>query len=291
MSDIINGIVVVNKETGYTSHDVVNILRKKYGVKKVGHTGTLDPNATGVLPVCFGCATKVADMITLSDKEYIAELRLGIVTDTQDIWGNVINKKCVNVTKKEFTDAIMSFTGEIYQIPPMYSAIKMGGKKLYEYARKGIEIERKKRSVKVYETEILEMNEESAKIRVKSSKGLYVRTLCHDIGEKLGCGACMTSLKRTKSSVFGIENAHTLSEIEEIGLSEVIIKTDEVFKNLPFYVADDEIKTRLINGAVSTVSLDEGQYRVYSEEGDFLCVADVFFYHGRNVIKSRKLFI
>ena len=291
MNENLNGIVVVNKEQGYTSHDVVNILRKKYKIKKVGHTGTLDPNATGVLPVCFGSATKVADMITLSDKEYIAEMVLGKTTDTQDIWGKVVSQKDARVSQKDFEDAIMSFCGTVTQIPPMFSAIKVNGKKLYEYARAGIEIERKKRVVEIKEIEILNLTESTAKFRVKSEKGLYVRTLCNDIGEKLGCGACMTSLLRTQSSCFKISDANTLSQLDSKSLSDVLISTDKIFLNYPSYTADEEIKTRLINGAVSTVNLDKGQYRVYDETGLFLCVADVFYYNGRNVIKSKKLFI
>ncbi len=291
MSDNLNGIIIVNKEKGFTSHDVVNVMRKILKTKKVGHTGTLDPEATGVLPICFGNATKVADMITLSDKEYITELKLGIVTDTQDIWGEVISKNEVLVTKEEFERAIKSFIGNIKQIPPMYSAIKVNGKKLYEYAREGKEIDRQERDVTVFDIEILEIKNDTAKIKVKCSKGLYVRTLCHDIGQKLGCGACMTSLERTKSSVFTLENAYTLDELKEIDIEKVIMPTEDVFMHLPLFVANEEIEKRLINGAVSSVKAEKGLYRIRNTDGKFFCVGKVYFYNGRNVIKSDKLFL
>ena len=291
MNDNLNGIIIVNKEKGFTSHDVVNVMRKILKTIKVGHTGTLDPEATGVLPICFGNATKVADMITLSDKEYIAELKLGIVTDTQDIWGKVISKNEVLVTKEEFERAIKSFIGNIKQIPPMYSAIKVNGKKLYEYAREGKEIDRQERDVTVFDIEILEIKNDTAKIKVKCSKGLYVRTLCHDIGQKLGCGACMTSLERTKSSVFTLENAYTLDELKEIDIEKVIMPTEDVFMHLPLFVANEEIEKRLINGAVSSVKAEKGLYRVRNLDGKFFCIGKVYFYNGRNVIKSDKLFL
>ena len=291
MNDNLNGIIIVNKEKGFTSHDVVNVMRKILKTRKVGHTGTLDPEATGVLPICFGNATKVADMITLSDKEYIAELKLGVVTDTQDIWGNVIEEKDVNVNKSDFEIAIKSFIGNIKQIPPMYSAIKIDGKKLYEYAREGKEIERKERDVTVYDIEILKIDNTNASIKVKCSKGLYIRTLCHDIGQKLGFAACMTSLKRTKSSVFTLENAYTLDELKEMDIEKVIMPTEDVFMDLPLFRANDEIEKRLINGAVSSVKLKEGMYRVQNLKGKFFCIGKVYFYNGRNVIKSDKLFL
>ena len=214
MSEL-NGIVVVNKEKGYTSHDVVNVIRRILGTRKVGHTGTLDPNATGVLPVCVGKSTRVSDMLMFSDKEYIAKVKLGITNDTYDAWGSVLSENEVNVSECELKRAISSFTGEIMQLPPMYSAIKQNGKKLYELARSGIEVDRKERKITIYECELISFENDTFKIRVKCSKGTYIRSLCHDIGQYLGCGACMTELVRTKASVFDIENSMTLSKIEE----------------------------------------------------------------------------
>ncbi|MDE7231820.1 MAG: tRNA pseudouridine(55) synthase TruB, partial [Lachnospiraceae bacterium] len=193
-----NGIMNVYKEAGFTSHDVVAKLRGICKQKKIGHTGTLDPDAVGVLPVCFGSGTKLCDMLTDWDKEYIATLRLGLVTDTQDISGRVLLKtdpeKVQAVTEEQASESVMSFLGEYDQIPPMYSALKVNGKKLYELARAGREVERKPRRVQIRELEILEMSLSAIRFRVVCSKGTYIRTLCHDIGQKLGCGGVMKAL-------------------------------------------------------------------------------------------------
>ena len=199
----INGLIIIDKPSGFTSHDVVSKVRGILSYRKVGHTGTLDPEATGVLPICIGKGTKVSDMLMNSDKEYVAEVKLGVVTDTQDIFGEVIatsDASCVTLQNVE--DAIRHFTGDIRQIPPMYSAIKINGQKMYDLARKGIEVERKPRNITVYSIELLNFEGDVFKIKVKCSKGTYIRTLCHDIGEYLGCGACMLSLRRTQSSAF-----------------------------------------------------------------------------------------
>ncbi len=289
MNDI-NGIIVINKEKGYTSHDVVAKLRRILNTRKIGHTGTLDPEATGVLPICIGKATRVSDMILNSTKQYIAKLKFGITTDTQDIFGNVISQNEVNASKDEIISAIKSFEGDITQIPPMYSAIKIDGKKLYEYARKGIEVERKTRSVTIDKIEILDISTDSATIKVDCSKGTYIRTLCDDIGKKLGCGACMESLMRTKSSIFDIEKSVKIDDVTFENHKDYLIATDEVFSHYPKIIVNDEIKMRLINGAKSSVKKDEGMYRVYDEKGDFICVGRVEFYNGRNVVLSEKLF-
>lgn len=286
----ISGIIVINKEKGFTSHDVVAKIRRILGTRKIGHTGTLDPEATGVLPICVGKATKVCDMILNSDKEYIAEIKFGITTDTQDIFGNVLDEKIVSLEKGEIENAIMSFEGEIEQVPPMYSAVKIGGKKLYEYARRGVEVERAPRKVTIKKIDILETGSDTAKIKVLCSKGTYIRTLCSDIGEKLLCGACMTSLVRTKSAGFDIENAVTLERLESDGYKKHLINTDFVFASLPSFNADFDTKKRLVNGAKTTVSAPVGRYRVYDENGAFICVANVSKYNGRNVIVSEKLF-
>ena len=211
-----NGIINVYKEKGYTSHDVVAVLRKIAGQKKIGHTGTLDPDATGVLPVCLGRATKLCDLLTDRDKTYEAVLLLGKTTDTQDISGAILKEQPTDhLNEAEVTKVIESFKGTYDQIPPMYSALKVNGKKLYELAREGKTIERKSRKVEIKEIRILEMALPRVRMEVSCSKGTYIRTLCHDIGEKLGCFGCMESLLRTKVSRFEIESSLKLSEIQK----------------------------------------------------------------------------
>jgi len=291
--DELNGIVVVNKTKGYTSHDVVSVLRKILGTRKIGHTGTLDPNAEGVLPVCVGKSTKACDMLTFSDKEYIAEVKLGITTDTYDIWGNVTSEKPVDVSEECLREVIAGFVGDIEQIPPMYSAIKQNGKKLYELARQGIEVELKPRPVSIYECELLKFEGDTFSIRVSCSKGTYIRSLCHDIGKMLGCGACMSALIRTKSSVFSIEEAMTLDEIrkrvEENGASSIPGCVDRVFMTYPSLKVNSVVKQRLLNGAYSRVSNELGTYRVYDDDG-FVGVAEVIVGQKGNVIKIIKAF-
>lgn len=249
---MINGIINVYKEKGYTSHDVVARLRGILKQKKIGHTGTLDPEAEGVLPVCLGNGTKLCDMLTDKRKEYIAEFLLGVTTDTQDLTGAVIAQKEVRITEKEAEEAIMSFLGEYDQIPPMYSACKVNGKRLYELAREGKEVERKSRRITIYELEILSMNLPEVKMRVLCSKGTYIRTLCHDIGEKLGCGGAMKTLLRTQVERFSLEDARKLSEIEEIvkvgNTSEIVISVEEMFSELPAITVKDDFRGAVQNG-------------------------------------------
>ena len=204
---MINGIVIINKEKGYTSHDVCAKVRGILRQKKVGHTGTLDPDATGVLPVCLGNATKLCDVLTDKTKEYVATLLLGTVTDTLDIGGVVLSQNPVLVSEEEVREAVLSFLGKSMQIPPMYSALKQNGKKLYELARAGIEVERQPRPIEIFEIEILDINLPRVEIRILCSKGTYIRSLCDDIGKKLGCGACMENLVRTRVGSFLIENS------------------------------------------------------------------------------------
>lgn len=203
---MINGIINVYKEAGFTSHDVVAKLRGILKQKKIGHTGTLDPDATGVLPVCLGKGTKLCDMLTNTDKTYEAVLELGITTDTQDISGRVLKQNEVSIHEDEIIECIEGFVGECMQIPPMYSALKVNGKKLYELAREGIEVERKPRKVVFREIEILDVSLPRITLKVTCSKGTYIRTLCNDIGEALGCGGCMKSLIRTRVGIFAIED-------------------------------------------------------------------------------------
>lgn len=247
-----NGIINVYKEKGFTSFDVVAKLRGILKQKKIGHTGTLDPDAVGVLPVCLGSATKLCDMLTDKKKEYIAELVLGKETDTQDITGHILKETEVTCSEEEAVNAILSFMGDYDQLPPMYSAIKVDGKRLYELARQGKEVQRKTRPVTFYEIEILKMELPFVRIRVLCSKGTYIRTLCHDIGQKLGCGAVMTSLERTRSGQFTKENAYTLEQIEKIRdegrLDSIIMPVDSVFSELPRLIVTGETQKKILNG-------------------------------------------
>ena len=204
---MLNGIIIIDKEPGFTSHDVVAKMRGICGQRKIGHTGTLDPAATGVLPVCLGSATKLCDMLADRDKEYVAELLLGVETDTQDTTGRVLRESKVSVVPEQIRECAASFVGELMQVPPMYSALKVNGKKLYELAREGREIERRPRPVTVHELEILGLQLPVVRMRVVCSKGTYIRTLCADIGEKLGCGGTMQSLRRTRVGSFSLEGA------------------------------------------------------------------------------------
>ncbi|MCI8681522.1 MAG: tRNA pseudouridine(55) synthase TruB [Lachnospiraceae bacterium] len=213
---MINGIINVYKEKGFTSHDVVAKLRGILRQKKIGHTGTLDPEAEGVLPVCLGKATRVCDMLTEKDKVYEAQLLLGTATDTQDTTGTVQSRRPVTCSQEEAEKAILSFVGEYDQLPPMYSALKVNGKKLCDLARAGIEVERKPRTVTIFSIRILELSLPRVRMEVHCSKGTYIRTLCHDIGEALGCGGCMESLLRTRAAGFVLEDARKLGEIEEL---------------------------------------------------------------------------
>lgn len=249
---MINGIINIYKEEGYTSHDVVAKLRGIVKQKKIGHTGTLDPDAVGVLPVCFGNATKLCDMITDKSKEYEASMILGIATDTQDISGRVLMEKSVNVSEEEVFQVINSFVGKYNQIPPMYSAIKINGKKLYELAREGKEVERKPRPVEITSIQITYCELPEVRFIVGCSKGTYIRTLCHDIGEKLGCGATMRSLKRTRVGNFHIENSITLAQVEKLvatgELMKQVVPSDEVFMDCPKAVIRKEFAKALANG-------------------------------------------
>lgn len=252
-----HGIIVIHKEKGYTSHDVVAKLRGICGQKKIGHTGTLDPEATGVLPVCLGSGTKLCDMLTDKDKEYVAELRLGVKTDTQDMTGRVLAEHAVEVSEEQVREAVLSFQGSYMQTPPMYSALKINGKKLYELAREGREVERQAREVQIDQIEILRMQLPLVQLRVVCSKGTYIRTLCADIGEKLGCGGAMESLVRTRVGGFTLEEAVTLGQLQTLKdqgkLAGAIEPVESVFQNCPvLHVCRDFVKL-LDNGNALTV--------------------------------------
>ena len=250
---MINGIVNIYKEKGYTSHDVVAVLRKVVGQKKIGHTGTLDPDATGVLPVCLGRATKVCELLTDHDKTYEALLLLGKTTDTQDISGEVLEEKDpAHLTEEKVRSCIESFIGEYDQVPPMYSALKVNGKKLYELAREGKTVERKSRKVQIHGIRILEMNLPHVRMEVDCSKGTYIRTLCHDIGEKLQVGGCMEELERTKVGRFLKEDAVTLDEVrqkmERGEGAELFTPLDQIFVELPAVTVTDAKAWMSYNG-------------------------------------------
>ena len=296
---MINGIINVYKETGFTSHDVVAKLRGIVKQKKIGHTGTLDPDATGVLPVCLGNATKLCDMLTDKSKEYVATMRLGFCTDTQDISGEVLKKQEVTVTKEDVTEAVMSFVGKYDQIPPMYSALKVNGKKLYELAREGIEIERKARSIEIFAIEILDINLPDITMKVHCSKGTYIRTLCHDIGLKLGCFATMVSLKRTKVANFLLENAYTLSQIEacvkDERLQDILTKTEDMFELLSVRVAPPYEKL-LFNGNPIYLNQIMERIRIGDKEQVKLYAGDRFCAvyecdEEKNILKPVKMFL
>ena len=282
---MIHGIINVYKEKGFTSHDVVAKLRGIVGQKKIGHTGTLDPDATGVLPVCLGKATKLCDLLTDKNKTYEAVLLLGKTTDTQDITGEVLEEKSTEaLTEEKVREAIEGFIGDYEQIPPMYSALKVNGKKLYELAREGKVIERKARPVKILDIQILEIDLPKVRMEVSCSKGTYIRTLCHDRGEKLGCGGCMESLIRTRVSTFRIEDAKTLDEIETLKqegkLAELLVPIDAMFPFYPKITVKDDWKAFAKNGNPLDLKMlkeacgqdEETQVRLYDESGKFIAI-------------------
>ena len=300
-----NGIINIYKEQGYTSHDVVAKLRGILRMKKIGHTGTLDPDAVGVLPVCTGRATKLCGMITDWGKTYEAVMLLGTRTDTQDISGNILSQTEVNVTKIQIMDVISSFTGEYDQIPPMYSALKHNGKKLYELARQGIEIERKPRRVNIKSILIndinLEDSDKTVTFTVECSKGTYIRTLCEDIGNRLGCGACMQSLKRTRVGSFSIDNSYTLSQIEQMvqagKTDEILTPIDEMFSDSRKIIISQEYDKLLYNGNKLPYNSIQGkndaqhnedeQVRVYDKNDEFI---GVYRFEGNEFVPVKMFY-
>lgn len=294
-----SGIINVYKEAGYTSFDVVAKMRGILGIKKIGHTGTLDPDATGVLPVCIGKATKVCDLLTDKDKTYEAVMRLGVVTDTQDMTGQVLEEHAVTVTEDAVRRAVGQFVGQIEQVPPMYSALKVGGQKLCNLARKGIEVERKPRPVTIYEIRIKNIALPLVTMEVHCSKGTYIRTLCQDIGQALGCGGCMESLVRTQVASFTLADSLTLAQIEEAKkedrLDRILLPIDQVFSAYPKVYASEEADKRLVNGnaieqmqARTDEAIDEGDpVRIYLSDGRFVGI----YYLNEHQFKLKKMFL
>lgn len=271
-----NGIVIIDKPAGWTSMDVCAKLRGILKTKKIGHAGTLDPMATGVLPVFVGQATRAVSFAEGGEKEYVAGLRLGRTTNTQDTEGETLAQSPVTVRREELEAVLPRFTGEISQIPPMFSAIKINGQKLYDLARQGKEVERKARAVTIFALEVVEQVSETDYIlRIRCSKGTYVRTLCHDIGQVLGCGGCMFSLRRTMAAGFTLDESVTLEQMQEGG--EALLRpTDSLFQDRPDYrLKTEKQEERCRNGNPFFIqeNLPEGEYRIYGREGAFLCLS------------------
>lgn len=295
-----DGIINVYKERGFTSHDVVAKLRGILRQKKIGHTGTLDPEAQGVLPVCLGKGTKVCELLTDKTKIYQAVLLLGSVTDTQDTTGTVLAEHPVTCTEEEVAACIQTFQGMQEQIPPMYSALKVNGKKLYELARQGVEVERKARTITIEEIRIDKIQLPEVTITVTCSKGTYIRTLCHDIGQKLGCGGCMKSLLRTRVGIFSIEESLTLAQIEALrdegSLESRIYPVDSVFGEYPQITLSEEALRLVKNGnplpkrmlELSAVT-DGMRVRLYDSEGVFLAV--YAWSQERKSYRAEKMFL
>lgn len=298
-----NGVILVNKEQNFTSFDVVAVMRGILKQKKIGHGGTLDPQAEGVLPVFLGDATKLCDFLPYDDKCYEAEMTLGLRTETEDIWGDVIREEPVICTEDSVRKAVLSFVGAYDQVPPMYSAKKVNGKKLYEYARQGIVIERKAEHVFIEKIEILNMALPKVRFRVYCSKGTYIRTLCSDIGEKLGCGACMSALKRVKHGHFLLEQAHTLAEIEKIAhegkTADILISIEDLFPDLEKIRVTEagmkalsngnKLKTDEVSEGSGMLLTDQKRFRVYDAAGNFRAVYE---YSGEEgLLKPVKMFL
>ena len=278
MAGGLSGILLVDKPEGWTSHDVVGRLRRMTGQRRIGHSGTLDPMATGLLVVFLGRATRAVEFAEGHDKGYTALLRPGVVTDTLDTTGRVLVTSAQRPTRAELEAALERFRGEIEQLPPMYSAIKQGGKKLYEIARAGGEVERKPRPVTIYRLECTgEREDGDFELEVECSKGTYIRTLCDDIGRELGCGACMSGLRRTRAGGFDVKDAHTLEEIERLGVHECLLPVDALFAGRPILLIKDGKTERALRNGMA-VKLDagfEGECRVYSQDREFLLLGAV----------------
>ena len=272
-----NGIIVIDKPQEWTSMDVCAKLRGLFHEKRIGHAGTLDPMATGVLPVFVGRATRAVEFAGEGDKEYVAGLRLGLVTNTQDTSGQTLEERPVSVTAEELETVLDRFRGEIAQVPPMYSAIKINGKKLYELARKGKEVERPPRQVTIHSLTLEgREGERDFTLRVRCSKGTYVRTLCHDIGQALGCGGCMSSLRRTMAAGFTLRDAVTLDQVQQAAdPSALLLGVDAYFAGRPVVILKAELEKKVRNGMTVILPQDPGvtgECRVYGESGEFLAL-------------------
>ena len=271
-----NGIVIIDKPQGWTSQDVTARLRRVFNTRRIGHGGTLDPMATGVLPVFVGRATRGVEFFEHAEKTYETLLRLGMTTDTEDVTGTVLKETEVNITLEKVEAVLERFRGEILQVPPMYSALKVNGQKLCDLARKGREVERQPRPITIHQLTLLEIGETTLRLRVRCSKGTYIRTLCKDIGEALGCGGCMAELRRVTAGEYTIDEAVPLLQLlEEQEPEKWLRNVDTMFRNYEAVTLTANQEKRCRNGNAFTVSLAEGTYRAYSKDGEFLMLAKV----------------
>ncbi|MBQ3702877.1 MAG: tRNA pseudouridine(55) synthase TruB [Oscillospiraceae bacterium] len=269
-----NGILLIDKEPGWTSSDVVVKLKGLLRERRIGHAGTLDPMATGLLTVFVGRATRAVQFAEHDAKRYLASLRLGVTTDTQDITGNILETKPVQITEDDLENVLRTFRGEIEQIPPMYSAVQIGGRRLYDIARKGGTVERAPRPVTIHELKLLGREGEDWLLDVRCSKGTYIRTLCHDIGQRLGCGGCMSALRRTEAGGFSVADAVTVGEMQRLKdegrAGERLLPVDTLFSRETACTANGEEERRIRCGNEYKTALPDGVYRVYGESGAFL---------------------
>ena len=271
-----NGIVIVDKPQEWTSQDVTARLRRVFQTRRIGHGGTLDPMATGVLPVFVGRGTRGVEFFEHADKTYEAVLQLGLTTDTEDTSGEVLETREVHISETEFAEILTQFRGKIMQVPPMYSALKINGQKLVDLARKGKTVERQPREIEIFELTMQEFSGTTARLRVKCSKGTYIRTLCKDIGEALGCGGCMAALRRVQAGEYTIEEAVPLQTLLETENPEQYLRpVDSMFRNYPEVVLSPNQEKRCRNGNSFSMQLEPGTYRAYSRTGEFLMLAKV----------------
>jgi len=271
-----NGIVIIDKPAGWTSNDVVSKLRGVLRTKRIGHGGTLDPMATGVLPVFVGRATRGVEFFEHAEKTYETVLRLGITTDTEDITGTVLTQQESFITEEMLEDVLARFRGEILQVPPMYSALKINGQKLYDLARKGKEMARQPRPVTIHELTLLGMEADGIRLRVRCSKGTYIRTLCKDIGEALGCGGCMAALRRVQAGEYSIAEAIPLAQLIDAADPESYLRpVDTMFASIPAVKLTPNQEKRCRCGNGFSLSMEDGTYRAYSQNGEFLMLAKV----------------
>jgi tRNA pseudouridine55 synthase len=295
----VSGVIVINKPEGITSHTVVNKIRRIFGTRQVGHTGTLDPMATGVLPILIGRAVKASEYLSESGKAYLAVMRLGIETDTEDITGRVINSSS-NIPKSDLVfETVKSFERDIEQIPPMYSALKVGGRKLVDMARKGLTVERQSRTVTIHKINCTKLSESDYVIDVKCSKGTYIRTLCADIGKKLGCGAVMTSLCRSESAGFSLADSYTIEKLESMSEQELVacvVPIEKLFYDLPrvtypdFYAKLSKSGCEIYQSKIKT-DFKSGQRVALYDRNGFFALGEVRDYPDGSAIKSIKLFV
>ena len=275
----VTGLLLIDKEEDWTSHDVVAKLRSQLRERRIGHAGTLDPMATGLLLVLCGRATRAAEYAEATEKQYLCALRPGIVTDTQDISGNILGESALRPTEEEFKAVLPRFTGDILQIPPMYSAIKIGGRKLYDIARKGGEVERQPRRISIHSIEYCGESQGDYLLRIRCSKGTYIRTLCHDIGAALGCGAAMASLRREKCGVFDVENACRIAE----ATAEKLLPLDTLFSDKKALTLSSKQERLCRCGNEFRVDEEAGEYRFYGQSGEFLAYGSIKAGQGRSV--------